>query len=37
MTCHMLNPSNPLGTDDRFHNIGVSAHKQNFEELAARR
>jgi cytochrome c peroxidase len=34
MTCHMLNPSNPLGTDDRFHNIGVSARKQNFEELA---
>ncbi len=34
VTCHMLNPSNPLGTDDRFHNIGVSARKQNFEELA---
>jgi cytochrome c peroxidase len=34
MTCHMLNPSNQLGTDDRFHNIGVSARKQNFEELA---
>jgi cytochrome c peroxidase len=34
MTCHMLNPSNRLGTDDRFHNIGVSARKQNFEDLA---
>lgn len=34
MTCHMLNPSNPIGTDDRFHNIGVSARKQNFEDLA---
>jgi cytochrome c peroxidase len=34
MTCHPLNPSNPLGTDNRFHNIGVSARKQNFEELS---
>lgn len=34
VTCHMLNPSNPLGSDNRFHNIGVSARKQNFEELA---
>ncbi len=34
VTCHMLNPSNPIGTDDRFHNIGVSARKQNFEDLA---
>ena len=23
MTCHPINPSNPLGTDNRFHNIGV--------------
>jgi cytochrome c peroxidase len=36
MTCHMLNPSNPLGSDDRFHNIGVSARKQDFEDLAAK-
>src|SRR4030095_1415258 len=36
VSCHMLSPSNPLGTDDRFHNIGVSARKQNFEELADR-
>jgi cytochrome c peroxidase len=34
VSCHMLNAANPLGTDDRFHNIGVSARKQNFEELA---
>src|SRR5208283_3610707 len=25
---------NPLGTDNRFHNVGVSARHQNFEELA---
>jgi len=36
MTCHMLNPSNPLGTDGRFHNVGVSARKQNFEALTRR-
>jgi cytochrome c peroxidase len=34
MTCHQLNMQNRLGTDDRFHNIGVSARKQNFEDLA---
>lgn len=34
VTCHQLNPSNPLGTDNRFHNIGVSARHQNFEDLA---
>lgn len=31
--CHPMNPSNPLGTDNRFHNVGVSARHQNFEEL----
>jgi cytochrome c peroxidase len=30
----MINSSNPLGTDNRFHNIGVAARKQNFEALA---
>ena len=30
----MINSSNPLGTDNLFHNIGVSARKQNFEALA---
>jgi cytochrome c peroxidase len=34
VACHQLNPSNPLGTDNRFHNIGVSARHQNFEDLA---
>jgi cytochrome c peroxidase len=36
VSCHMINSSNPLGTDNRFHNIGVSARKQNFEELAGK-
>jgi cytochrome c peroxidase len=36
ITCHPMNPSNPLGTDDRFHNIGVSARHQNFDALAVR-
>jgi cytochrome c peroxidase len=31
--CHQMNPSNPLGTDNRFHNVGVSARHQNFEDL----
>jgi cytochrome c peroxidase len=35
VSCHMINSSNPLGTDNLFHNIGVSARKQNFEALAA--
>jgi cytochrome c peroxidase len=35
VSCHMINSSNPLGTDNQFHNIGVSARKQNFEGLAA--
>jgi len=34
VTCHPMNTSNPLGTDNRFHNIGVSARHQNFEVLA---
>jgi cytochrome c peroxidase len=34
VSCHMMNSSNPLGTDNLFHNIGVSARKQNFEALA---
>jgi cytochrome c peroxidase len=29
-----MNLSNPLGTDNRFHNIGVSARTQDFELLA---
>jgi cytochrome c peroxidase len=34
VACHPLNATNPLGTDYRFHNIGVSARNQNFEQLA---
>ncbi|MGH7786467.1 MAG: cytochrome-c peroxidase [Candidatus Binatia bacterium] len=34
VACHQLNQSNPLGTDNRFHNIGVSARHQDFEKLA---
>lgn len=36
MSCHMLNPTSPVGTDNRYHNVGVSARKQNFEDLARR-
>ncbi len=32
--CHPLNPSSPLGSDGRFHNVGVSARHQKFGELA---
>jgi cytochrome c peroxidase len=32
--CHQLNGSSPIGTDNRFHNIGVSARHQDFEALA---
>ena len=35
VTCHQFNGSNPIGTDQRFHNIGVSARHQEFEKLAA--
>ncbi len=33
VACHPMNPSNPLGSDNRFHNVGVSARHQNFEDL----
>ncbi|MEZ4239763.1 MAG: cytochrome c peroxidase [Myxococcota bacterium] len=33
--CHQINATNPLGTDNRFHNVGVSARTQNFEGLVA--
>jgi cytochrome c peroxidase len=36
VTCHQFNSARPIGTDDRFHNIGVSARHQDFEQLAAR-
>ncbi len=34
VSCHQLNRSNPIGTDNRFHNVGVSARHQDFEKLA---
>ena len=33
VSCHHMNMSNPLGTDNRFHNVGVSARHQDFEQL----
>lgn len=36
VSCHPINPSNPSGSDSRFHNIGVAARAQNFEALARR-
>jgi len=36
VTCHPMNLSNPLGTDNRFHNVGVSARHHDFESLAVR-
>lgn len=35
-TCHQFNSINPIGTNNKFHNIGVSARSQDFEALAAR-
>jgi len=32
--CHQVFTSNSLGTDNLFHNIGVAARTQNFEQLA---
>lgn len=34
VSCHPLNPSNPIGSDGRFHNIGVAARSADFEALA---
>lgn len=36
VACHPFTTANPTGSDGRFHNIGVSARTQNFEELAER-
>jgi cytochrome c peroxidase len=35
-TCHPLNATNPIGSDGRFHNVGVSARHQDFAALAAK-
>ncbi|HMJ52790.1 MAG TPA: cytochrome c peroxidase [Polyangiaceae bacterium] len=32
--CHQISSSVPIGTDNRFHNVGVSARHQDFEALA---
>jgi cytochrome c peroxidase len=32
--CHQIFTSNSIGTDNLFHNIGVAARTQNFEQLA---
>jgi cytochrome c peroxidase len=32
--CHAFNLVSPLFSDQKFHNIGIAAHKQNFAELA---
>lgn len=34
MSCHQISSSSPIGSDNRFHNIGVSAQNKNFEGLA---
>ncbi|MGL4942420.1 MAG: cytochrome-c peroxidase [Thermoguttaceae bacterium] len=33
-TCHPMTPSNPVGSDGKFHNIGIAAQNQNFATLA---
>ena len=35
-SCHQMSSSSPIGTDNRFHNIGVSARHKDFESLAVR-
>jgi cytochrome c peroxidase len=34
--CHQLDSNSPIGTDNRFHNVGVSARHQDFEGLATK-
>jgi len=34
VACHQVFPSNPIGTDNLFHNIGVAARAQDFDRLA---
>lgn len=34
--CHAFNPTTPFFSDNRFHNVGVAAHKQDFGQLATR-
>lgn len=34
MSCHAWNPTQPTFSDNKFHNIGIAAHKQSFPALA---
>jgi cytochrome c peroxidase len=34
--CHQMNASSPIGTDNRFHNVGVSARHRDFEGLVSK-
>ena len=36
ISCHGYNQTSPLFTDSRFHNLGIAAHKQDFNALAAK-
>ncbi|HEX6239842.1 MAG TPA: cytochrome c peroxidase [Polyangiales bacterium] len=36
VSCHAFNSANPLGSNNKFHNIGVSARHQDFEQLASK-
>ncbi|WP_394832551.1 cytochrome-c peroxidase [Pendulispora rubella] len=35
-TCHQFSSNSPIGTNNKFHNIGVSARHQDFNKLAGR-
>jgi cytochrome c peroxidase len=36
VSCHQISSLSPIGTDNRFHNIGVAARHSDFEQLALR-
>ncbi len=36
VTCHPINLASPIGSDDRFHNIGIAALNRDFDQLAAK-
>ena len=35
-TCHRIRSNRPIGTDNEFHNIGISVRHQDFDKLAAK-
>ncbi|MDO4569088.1 MAG: cytochrome c peroxidase [Planctomycetia bacterium] len=35
VSCHTMSPSNPVGSDSKFHNIGIAARHHDFEKLAS--